>query len=79
MGVYNFFREDKKGYIPNNTPPILQRLNIEVDNWLYLTKHFEQPFTGLVGAAFRVRQVCKQIGKRWVHGIKPCEALFSSS
>ena len=72
-------REDKKGFIPSNTPPILQRLNIEADNWVYLTKHFEQPFTGLVGAAFRVRKVCKQIGKRWVHGIKPCERFFPSS
>jgi len=29
-------REDKRGAIPENTPPILNRLNIESKHWLYL-------------------------------------------
>ncbi|MBL1277810.1 MAG: transposase, partial [Ectothiorhodospiraceae bacterium] len=31
-------RDDKRGAIPENTPPILGRLNIETKHWLYLTK-----------------------------------------
>jgi len=72
-------REDKKGHIPEHLPDILQRLDIDPRNWVYLTKNFEQPFKNLVGAAHHVRKVCEGIDKKWVHGINQCERLFSSA
>ena len=36
-------REDKKGHIPEHLPDILQRLDIDPRNWVYLTNNFEQP------------------------------------
>ncbi|MCG6937317.1 MAG: transposase, partial [Gammaproteobacteria bacterium] len=71
-------REDRKGTIPSNIPPILQRLDIDSRHWLYLTQNFEHPFRHLVGAAFRVRKVCEATGRHWAQGIKQCEQLFSS-
>ena len=72
-------REDKRGYIPDHLPTILQRLDMDARHWLYLTKNFEQPFKSLVGAAHHVRKACEDLGKCWVHGISQCEKLFSSS
>ncbi len=72
-------REDKKGHIPDNLPHILQRLDMNAKHWLYLTRNFEQPFKGLVGAAHHVGKACEDMGKCWVHGISQCEKLFSSS
>jgi REP element-mobilizing transposase RayT len=72
-------REDKKGHIPEHLPDILQRLDIDRRNWVYLTKNFEHPFKNLVGAAHHVRKTCEDIGKNWVHGISQCEKLFSSA
>ena len=72
-------REDKRGYIPDHLPTILQRLDMDARHWLYLTKNFEQPFKSLVGAAHHVRKACEDMGKCWVHGISQCEKLFSSS
>ena len=34
-------RDDKRGHIPNNLTPILARLNIDTDNWLTNSQHFE--------------------------------------
>ena len=72
-------REDKRGAIPSHIPPLLQRLDMDARHWLYLTKHFESPFKNLVGAACHVRKACNELGKRWTHGIRQCETLFSSS
>jgi hypothetical protein len=71
--------EDKKGVIPATLPAILQRLDMGARHWVYLTKNFEQPFKGLVGAAHHVRKAYEEMGKRWVHGLGQCEKYFSSS
>jgi hypothetical protein len=42
-------REDKAGYIEENTPNILIRLNIPPDNWLTMTKKFKDVFHGAIG------------------------------
>jgi hypothetical protein len=71
-------REDKRGAIPDNLPTILQRLNIDTRNWLYLSTSFESPFKNLVGTANNVRAACDELGKQWTHGIRQCEEIFSS-
>jgi REP element-mobilizing transposase RayT len=71
-------REDKRGAIPDNLPTILQRLNIDTRNWLYLSTTFESPFKNLVGTANNVRAACNELGKQWTHGIRQCEEIFSS-
>ena len=71
-------REDKRGAIPDNLPTILQRLNIDTRNWIYLSTSFESPFKNLVGDANNVRAACDELGKQWTHGIRQCEEIFSS-
>ncbi len=36
--------QDKRGYIAQDLPPILQRLNIDKENWLNNTQHFESRY-----------------------------------
>ncbi len=69
-------REDKQGAIPENTPPILNRLNIESRHWLYLTKHFESPFKGLVGSVSKLKQVCRKLGYERTPGLSGCKQYF---
>jgi hypothetical protein len=71
-------REDKRGFIPDHMPNILQRLDMDARHWVYLTKNFELPFKDLVGSAHHVRKACEDLGRCWVHGISQCEKLFSS-
>ncbi len=44
-------REDKKGFIDNNLPKILERLNIPAQSWITLTTRFETAFPGVAGNA----------------------------
>lgn len=69
-------REDKRGSIAEETPDILDRLNIDPNHWVHLTKDFESPFKSLVGSAYRIKQACQQMGKCWVHGIRRCAEVF---
>ncbi|MGR6872656.1 hypothetical protein ACU6U9_10200 [Pseudomonas sp. HK3] len=42
-------REDKRGAIAKELPPILQRLNISTENWVELTQTIETNFRGFIG------------------------------
>jgi len=35
---------------------------MDTKHWLYLTQHFESPFKGLVGGAFKLKQACEKLG-----------------
>ena len=75
----HILHDDKKGAISDHLPDILQRLDMDAKQFIYLTQNFEHPFKNLVGAAHHVRKACKSIGQNWVHGMGQCEKFFSSS
>jgi hypothetical protein len=70
-------RQDKRGAIPADTPPILKRLHIQPEAWLELTTGFESHFCTLVGRADVVQQACAARGQKWARGTSHCRALFS--
>ena len=57
-------RQGKRGCIDNQLPPILDRLNIPPDHWLFLTTHFESRFRTLVGTAVSIRTACLSLLRR---------------
>ncbi len=71
-------RADKPGRIDTALPEILSRLHIEPEHWLYLNRHFESRFKGLVGGAFKLKQMCKNLGYVRVPGLRVCERFFAS-
>ena len=76
FGTGRHIREDKKGSIPEDLPPILQRLQIDPQLWLYMSQHFESRFKGLVGTAYSLRTACQRMGYQRAVGIGYCQALF---
>lgn len=71
-------RDDKRGYIPSEQPAMLNRLYLESDQWLYLSRHFESRFKGLVGRAYQLKAVCKRLGYQRVPGLRACLQYLSS-
>jgi hypothetical protein len=68
--------ESKRGYIPNDLPPILDRLKIDPKHWLYMTQHFESKFKGLVGAAHTLKAACKRLGYRRTPNLTACHQML---
>lgn len=62
-------REDKRGAISENLPPIMDRLDIDPKHWLYMTRNFESGFKGLVGSVFALKQACEKLNYQRLTGL----------
>ena len=69
-------RDDKRGAIPANTPPIIDRLNIDPKHWLYCATQFERRFKGVVGTAYKLKAACESLNYKRTPGIGACRLLF---
>ncbi|WP_459873547.1 transposase [Endothiovibrio diazotrophicus] len=69
--------DGKRGSIPTDLPPILERLRIEPKHWLYLARNFESPFKGLVGAAHTLRATCQRLGYQRTPSFSACKTLLT--
>lgn len=54
-------RDDKRGAIPHNTPPILERMDISAQQWLILSTRFESRFKGIIGKVDTLRRTCQML------------------
>ena len=69
-------REDKRGHIDNNVPPILKRLNIDTETWLFIATTFEESFGPWIGTTPKLQQVCEHTEKSWICKTEGCQKLY---
>jgi hypothetical protein len=69
-------REDKRGHIPNELPPILVRLNIDPNHWLGQMRLDGNRFGGAVGRLESLRAYAASCGQQWLRGIRLSSCLF---
>ena len=67
----------KRGSIPDELPPILERLQFDAKQWLFMTQHFESHFKGLVGVSSLVKSMAKTLGFQRTPGLSSCRAFLS--
>ena len=68
--------DDKRGAIDAELPNILERLEIDEDDWLSMAENFESRFKSLVGAMHSLRAACEKLGYQRISGRSAIEALF---
>ena len=69
-------RADKRGYIPENIPPILTRLGVEAESWIETVRHFRRHFYDFVGPGDILAQHGRTLGRRWLRGVGACRKLL---
>jgi len=69
----------KKGAIPDHLVPILERLEVESDQWHHSCRHFGSMFYRIAGTARRMRKKALAAGHKWVKGIGAAGVAFLSS
>ena len=68
-------RQDKRGRIPADIPPILERLKIDPDEWLK-TMRWSNRFRRAVGKLAALKAYAEKVGRQWVHGIGSSQSLY---
>ena len=69
-------RQDKRGAIPSNLAPILERLQLSRDGWLDLVQGFSRLFRRAAGTPASLRRHSDKWGRRRMAGIGNSRALF---
>ena len=72
-------REDKRGAIPGNLPPILQRLGVDPAAYLQSLKRSDYPFQRLVGRVESIQHAAVHYGQHFFKGIGAARRLFGST
>ncbi|MGH9622202.1 MAG: alpha-amylase family glycosyl hydrolase, partial [Bryobacteraceae bacterium] len=62
-------RSDKRGAIPNNLRPILERLAINAENWLDTVTCFGRWFHRAVGCVSSMAARASRSGRHWFQGL----------
>ena len=69
-------RDDKRGYIPDNSAKILERLGLDEDRWLSMTQNFEQTFSTFAGNEEKLRTTCERLKYQRPPGLNRCRTAF---
>ncbi|MEW8100860.1 MAG: hypothetical protein AB2785_03725 [Candidatus Thiodiazotropha endolucinida] len=58
-------REDKKGAIPSELAPILERIGLNPDAWLTSARHYNRNYFSVLGAIDRIKAYAQTQKKSW--------------
>ncbi|WP_027708546.1 hypothetical protein [Zooshikella ganghwensis] len=70
-------RDDKRGAIPSNMPPILERLNINADELLTYVSKKEKRFIDVMGTENNFQKIAKQWQRKFIKGVRLAKQIFS--
>jgi hypothetical protein len=70
-------RPDKRGAIPADLAPILQRLGLSASKLPGVVSGFAKQFHSAVGRVDSLTQFASQLGRRWVAGIREAASAFT--
>ena len=60
---------NKRGAIPESTPPILFRLGIDEKDWMNHIRYFERQFPTVSGNIDKLKQLAEQTSRCWIKGV----------
>jgi hypothetical protein len=61
-------RQGKRGSIPANLAPILERLGVEPAGWLREMRYYGRWYYRAVGSLQRLQSYCEHLGQKWLKG-----------
>jgi REP element-mobilizing transposase RayT len=68
--------EGKRGSIPSDLPPILERLAVDPAQWLKAAGNIEAQFFHAIGPVSKLDALCARLKRRWMQGSRACRELY---
>ncbi|UXD88677.1 hypothetical protein [Thalassolituus hydrocarboniclasticus] len=72
----SFCHDDKRGYIPSESTKMLEQPGINEDQWLTMTRQFEQCFSTFAGNEHQLRYACEKLDYQRPSGLNRCKAAL---
>jgi REP element-mobilizing transposase RayT len=69
-------REDKKGAIPGDLAPILERIGLNPDAWLKSVKYYNRHYFSVLGAIDRIKAYAQMQEKNWQRGQRAVQRSY---
>jgi hypothetical protein len=73
------FRADKRGQLSEELRPVLERLDLDVEEWVKNVARYGSLFCRLAGKISRLRAWAHAKGQAWVHGRRGARLLYSKT
>jgi len=70
-------RRGKRGAIPNELAPILERLGMSAEFWLDTVTNFGRWFHRAAGRESLLADEAARADKRWLQGVSHCQRVFA--
>jgi REP element-mobilizing transposase RayT len=67
----------KKGFIPRDIEPLLERMELNVENWTDTVKHFGKRFYHIAGPVKTLVAAASHLGLKWVKGKTGAKSAFT--
>ena len=71
-------RDDKRGYIPEETPKLLENLLVPHESWVMTVQHFSRSFGSAAGTWEAITALSHKVGHHWIKGHSACDRLYKS-
>ena len=68
----------KRGSVPGDLRPILERLQLDVSHWVETAWRFSQLFHRVAGAAQRIADEASRVGRRWLQGSGAAKRVYAT-
>ena len=69
-------REDKRGFIPAETPTVISQLGIDPNRWLDHIQHFGRRYANAVGSVDQLQAFEGLFHRQWTKGIHNSSGLY---
>lgn len=69
----------KKGHIPEQLSPILERIGIKPEHWIETCQSCSKWFGSAIGSSQSLRNLAADLGRSWLKGVKMADRAFAQA
>jgi len=70
------FVHGKQGALPEGMPPLLEKMELDVEQWVESVRRYGGLFHRVAGKLTTLRRKAHELGQHWLVGVRACRCVF---